>query len=98
MNVYKFAGIIEGDIRSDESFPLYDDMKTVLIGAFTLYRRDIIDGWVAGVDHPVALKISTGEPFYLTPVDDDVGQVAYGLVSELPISDLSVEIKKAYME
>lgn len=97
-SIYQFEVAVEGDVISGESFPIYDDEAKKLLGGFTLKGGDVIYGFIAGVDHTAALFVSTGDPFYFTPREDRNGKIAYGIVSELPISPLSVVIDKAYEE
>lgn len=90
--VYQFEVAIEGDILSGESFPIYDEEQKKLLGGFALKNADVIFGFISGINHSAALFVSTGEVFYFTPREDLNGKVAYGVISELPISPLSVEI------
>lgn len=88
-NIYKFSVEIEGDAPSGESHPIYDDEKRQLLGAFVLDRGQFILGFISGVDHPTALHVSTGYPFYFTPIEGEDGKVLYGIVSEVKISNIS---------
>ena len=94
MSVYTFEIEIEGDIYSGESFPIYDDECKKLLGGFTLKKGEVIYGFIAGVNHQAALYVSTGETFYFTPKEDENGKVSHGIVSDLPISPLSVAVDK----
>ena len=90
-NIYKFKVEIGGDAPSGESHPIYDDEGKHLLGAFVLDKGQTLLGFVSGVAHPTALHVSTGDFFFFTPIDGPDGKVAFGIVSEVRISHLSVQ-------
>lgn len=96
-NIYKFEVAVPWDMVSGETIPLYDNnLKESLAGGFTLSEGNTIAGFVAGVEHPSALRISTGDSFYITPVFDVNGQVISGFVSDIPAGKYdSVLVDKA---
>ncbi len=98
MKLFTFQVDLDGDVLSGESYPLYDDKQTTLLGGFTLLSGSTIKGFVSSTNHPTGLFISEGEPFYITPKEDESGKVASAIISEFPISVLSTVIKKAYSE
>ena len=95
LKTYTFKTEIEGDVLSGESYPIYDDECKKLLGGFTLDRAEVIYCFITGTDHVAALFVSTDASFYFTPKEDKNGKVSYGVISELPISPLSVLIKHA---
>lgn len=98
MDTYKFKANIEGDICSGESYPIYNDGYTALIGGFTLNKGDQVLGFVSGTGHPAAIFVSTGDNFYFTPREDKNGMISHGIVSEVPISPLSIAINMTNKE
>lgn len=96
--IFRFTAEVEGDVYSRETFPIYDDECKQLLGGFSLVQGELVLGFIAGTEHPAALYVSTGAPFYFTPRDDKNGNVSFGVISEAPISPLSVKIPKAYEE
>lgn len=94
--IYRFEAEVEGDVLSRETFPIYDDSLKNLLGGFSLKRGDVIIGFVAGVDHPTALAISTGASFYFTPMEDCNGMISHGVISDIPNGQGGILIHKAY--
>ena len=70
---------------------VYDESGK-LLGAYTITSGNIAKAWLSGTDSEVGIKVSTGTPFYITPRFDDQENVAYAIVSELPIGMLSEEV------
>ena len=94
--VYRFEVEVEGDVLSRETFPIYDDSLKTLLGGFSLKSGDVIVGFVAGVDHPAALAVSTGSHFYFTVKDDRNGMVSHGIINEVPSGHGWVLVSRAY--
>jgi len=90
--IYKFQAEVSGDTPSKESHPIYDD-EYQLLGAFVLDRGQVVLGFVSGRYHSTALHVSTGAPFFFTPFDGEDGKIAYGIVSEVKLSPLSIKTK-----
>ena len=90
--IYKFKVEVSGDAPSGESYPIYDDEKHQLLGAFVVDKGQVLLGFISGIHHPTALYISTGDIFYFTPIDGPDGKIAYGVVSDVSISVSSKKI------
>lgn len=90
IKTYRFDVEVEGDIFSGEAYPIYDDRYNGLIGGFYLVKGNYITGFVSGSGHPAGIAVSLGDNFYFTPKEDLNGKISHGLISEHPISALSV--------
>lgn len=93
--IYRFEVQLFENAPTGETFPLVDE-QGVLMGSFVRLVGDLVRGWVAGNGSPVALQVSTGESFYLTPMFDRESRfVTHGVVSESSLSLLSVRVATA---
>ena len=79
------------DAPSGESMPVYDQFR-FLIGAFNVYEGNRMVGFLSGVGHPMAIDISLGDPFYITPIEGPDGKVMNAVISEKPITVNSVKV------
>jgi len=92
LKVFRFITEVYGDVvSSDGPMFIYGD-NDELLGAFNAYSGNKIIAHVSGANHPAALKVSEGEPFYFTTKPNQRGQVAYGILSEFPIGTESVKV------
>ena len=72
---------IQGSFKSEYiSFPIYDDCGP-LAGAGVVDDYGNIQCFVASNSYPMALEITTGEPFYFTPTinDEHIEQAVFSL-------------------
>lgn len=95
--VFRFEAQVIETVPSFETFPIVDDARR-LIGSFIRLAGDTVRGWVAGNDSPVALRVSTGDDFWFTPVKDEEGIIAYAIVSEAKVGLTSIHVSMAQEE
>lgn len=95
--IFRFEIQIREDMRSYETFPIYDDYGN-LVGGFTRRLGDLVRGFISGSGYPMALDVSSEAAFYFTPRIDDDGLIGYGLISDKPLNVLSVKVQAAYEE
>jgi hypothetical protein len=73
------------DFESNLTMPIYSD-NDELIGSFVYDSfYDKLQGFVAGVGHPLALAISTGDPVFFTPTEIEHG-CSHAVLTQAPIS------------
>lgn len=92
--LYTFSATVVDTVIAHETFPLIDEYRH-LVGSFVRFRGDLVRGFISGTESPVGLKVSSGQPFFLTPVLDKEGCVIRAIVSELKTSATSVEVTDA---
>lgn len=89
--ILSFEADISGDMLSDGSRPIYDDNGDV-VGGFTLKRGSTVSGFVAFQEWH-KLYVAHGTKFFFTPTEGQDGKINGGLVTEVKISALSIEIQ-----
>lgn len=91
--VYRFS-VNQGWAEANESHPIYDDNFS-LIGGFTVGELGRINCFVSGNGSPISLKISSGEPFYATPLLGKNGQIEKFILSEYKLNNESIQVNRA---
>jgi hypothetical protein len=95
--IFRFKVEIPGDLESYKTYPVYDEFGK-LVGGFTVFKGSMMAGFIAGVGYPLALVISTGEPFYFTACEDSTGRISYGKVTDYEMNSDSKKVSGASEE
>jgi hypothetical protein len=80
-----------GWAEADKTWPIYDE-HFIRVGAFIITEGGLAKGFLSGTGYPLALKVSTGEKFYATPLLGKWGGVEKLIVSECKLNYESLEV------
>lgn len=86
--VYSFQ-ITHGWADSSQSWPVYDEYFTI-VGSFVVADGGFLKAFIAGKHYPLALKVSTGDGFYATPLLGKNGGTEKIIISECVMSMESI--------
>lgn len=81
----------QGWTEANTSWPIYDEYF-MGVGAFTVAEGGIIKAFLSGQGYPLALKVSSGEKFYATPLLGKWGGIEKLIVSEYRLNSESLEV------
>ena len=95
--IFRFEIEVLGDSPSFETFPIYDDYG-ILVGGFTRRQGSRIYGFIAGTGYPLALAVSSEQPFYFTPSHGKTRFMTHATISATKVSPTSVRVTSAYEE
>ena len=74
-----------GWAEASKSWPIYDE-HFFGVGAFVVTDGGRIRGFLSGIGYPLALKVSSGERFYVTPLLGKWGGIEKLIVSECKLN------------
>lgn len=94
VRTFQFAVEVPGDVIStDGPKPIFSSNND-LVGAFNVISDSVVQAFVSGNEYPESLKVSTGDPFYFTPRDNDFdGKVVYAMLTEIALDDTSILVR-----
>lgn len=95
LRTYRFQVEVYGDVISGSAMPIYDHETDLLAGGFNVLRGNLLMCFLSGHGYPLALQVSSGEGFYLTPMLDKQGQVCAATVSIHSVSPQSIRVSDA---
>jgi hypothetical protein len=95
LRTYSFQVEVYGDVISGSAMPIYDHETELLAGGFNVMHGNLITCFLSGHGYPLALQVSSGGSFYLTPIMDKRDQVCGAYVSMQKLGPLSVNVPYA---
>lgn len=71
---------------------IYDD-NGKMVGSFTIQDGGLIKCFVSSYNHQLALEVTSGIPFYATPIQSHDGSVESIVISQVPASVTSKSVE-----